>query len=173
MQAGKVGSESFATGVVTGGVKSAMQRNSVPDILADAVTEGAFFTGLGLALLPVAAGAGKLFGLRQEQRTAGVMKSMAKNTDIQALAKPGATPAYLESVKAGIEAKAQQSAKDALALSAIEKIKSTKPLVGLQSALLANPEILQASLDDTLAGTLFATPASSIVAMGCSARHVA
>lgn len=153
IQTARVGGESFATGAVVGGVKSTMQRNSVKDILVDAVTEGTFFAGLGVALLPVTAAAGKAFSWRQEQRASAVMTSMAKNPEIQALAKPGATPEYLASVKAGIEAKAEQTAKDAMALSAIEKIKATKPLVGLQSALLANPEVLRSSFEDSLAGT--------------------
>lgn len=145
--------ESAITGAVTGAGKSAMQKNSLKDILIDAGTEALMFSAFGAIMLPVVEAGGALFSKGQRERTERVLSSVAKQPEVQALAKEGATPAFLQGVKSNISPMGPYTPQQQAALSAIQKIEATKPLIGTQSALLGNPELLLESFDQTVKST--------------------
>lgn len=145
--------EAATTGAAVGGAKSALQRNSVKDILIDAGTEALMFSAFGAIMLPLAEGAGALFSRGQRQRTERVLSSVAKQPEIQALAAEGATPGFLKNVKDNIGPIGPYTPQQQAALSAIQKIEATNPLLGTQAALLGNPEILIESFDQTVKST--------------------
>ncbi len=154
----RIGSESAATGMATGTLRGFLKGEDTVDALSTGMAESAMFTGFGLVLLPVATGAGKLFGLRQARHQESALRAVAGREDVQTLVGQfeeiaGRAEAQLKPGVAG-----PLSPKEAFIQDSISKMKATAPLIGVKAAVLAHPEmLLEVSKGNAegLAGKLF------------------
>jgi len=143
---GRVTAEGFATGSVVGGTRSILENNPAEDVLKDAVTEGTMFAVFGNLLLPAVGAVGKLAGLRKEFRANDSIRRLAENPEVNQLAERAQQTNVIQRINSS-EFK-PVSPEDQAAQAVAAKIEGIKPLTGLKSAIVSNPELLRYALAD-------------------------
>lgn len=141
---GRVTAEGFATGAVVGGTRSILENNPTEDVVKDAVTEGTMFAVFGNLLLPAVGAVGKLAGLRKEFRANDSIRRLAENPEVNQLAERVQQTNVIQRINSS-EFK-PSSPEDLAAQAVAAKIEGIKPLTGLKSAIVSNPELLRYAL---------------------------
>lgn len=135
------------TEAVSSAIKNRKRDDVLQQVLEDGITGTFLFGALGAALYPVAEAAGSIFSKFKENRSLNTIKAVASEPDVQALAKSGLSESTSKKLFEGSKA-GTLSPEEQLAADALQKIKDIKPLVGTQSALLSNPELLRVEMSE-------------------------
>lgn len=147
--------EAAPMGFVSGVAKSIIHGNDIKDVISDGLVDAALFSAGGIALYPLAAGAGYLFGKAKSVR-AGAVNDLAVKTG-QGIADAAATPIAEGStatradnvIDALGKIPADQKTTDMTNLEiSLKKIRAANPVAGPGMALdiAKNPEVTRGLL---------------------------
>jgi hypothetical protein len=141
----KVSVESAITGFGVGATKGLLNGEDAVDILASGMSEATMWSAFGMAMMPVAGAAGKLFGRRQENRVTDAARAVFGRPESQAIAGQfeKMAEAAAPMLKPGVAG--PLSPQQAFVQDGLSRMKATAPLIGVKMAALTNPELLLAT----------------------------